>query len=137
MKLRQKTKKQLQQGFTLIELLIVVAIVGILAAVAVPQYNDYVEESRESEIHSVVQGYKTAVGVCRSRLGTFTGCDSGAEGIPAAIAAGSYENLNTLSVDDGQIEATATSSAGGGTYCYTPSTVGGATRWTVTNAACS
>jgi type IV pilus assembly protein PilA len=49
------------QGFTLIELMIVVAIIGILAAVALPAYNDYTTRAHVSEAASVAQGYKTAV----------------------------------------------------------------------------
>lgn len=49
------------QGFTLIELMIVVAIIGILAAVALPAYNDYTTKAHVSEAASVAQGYKTAV----------------------------------------------------------------------------
>jgi len=54
-------KKNVQKGFTLIELMIVVAIVGILAAVALPAYNDYTTRAHVSEAASVAQGYKTAV----------------------------------------------------------------------------
>ena len=55
--------KTLQRGFTLIELMIVVAIIGILAAIAVPAYQDYTIKSRVSEGTSLVSAARTAVDV--------------------------------------------------------------------------
>ena len=54
--------KKLKQGFTLIELMIVVAIIGILAAVALPAYQDYTDRAKMSEVISILSGVKTTVG---------------------------------------------------------------------------
>ena len=63
--------KKLQQGFTLIELMIVVAIIGILAAVAIPSYQDYTARAQVTEAMSLTSGMKTALAEWYADQGSF------------------------------------------------------------------
>jgi type IV pilus assembly protein PilA len=74
--------KKVQQGFTLIELMIVVAIIGILAAVAIPAYQDYTIKAKIGNALSAVDSVKTAVALCAQEAGgVLDDCDAGQNGI--------------------------------------------------------
>lgn len=97
--------KKIQQGFTLIELMIVVAIIGILAAIAIPQYQNYTGRAQLSDAIVTASGLKAAVSEFYQTQGSFTGADSGANGIPAtASSIGKY--VDSVTVATGVITAT-------------------------------
>ena len=85
-----------QQGFTLIELMIVVAIIGILAAVAIPSYNDYTARAQVTEGISLVGALKTCMAEGMQDKGVFPTLDACGE--DGSTGKGKY--LNTIGCDD-------------------------------------
>jgi type IV pilus assembly protein PilA len=127
-KMQVQTKSQ--QGFTLIELMIVVAIIGILAAVALPAYQTYTQRAAFSEVVLAATPYKSAFEVAAQtgRVTTLVGTDSGGNGIPAA--AGASGEVASVAMDEGVITATGAATVGSYTYTLTPSGVAAPIQWT-------
>ena len=126
--------KRAQQGFTLIELMIVVAIIGILAAIAVPAYQNYTFKAKFSEVTSMAASYQTAVAVCAQELGTLNGCDIGTNGIPATQAS---THVTSVGAANGVITVTPTATTNAAsTLILTPALGAGALTWAKTGSGC-
>ena len=116
-----------QQGFTLIELMIVVAIIGILAAIAIPAYQDYTRRAQVSEGLSLAAGAKTAVSEFYQESGAWPGTNTLAGlGAPATIS-GNY--VDSVGVEDNVVTVTYGAPVNG-TLTLTAADSGGAITWT-------
>ncbi|GAB2535298.1 pilin [Rhodanobacter koreensis] len=97
--------KSMQKGFTLIELMIVVAIIAILAAIAIPAYQDYLVRTQVSEGAVLTDGAKTAISEFYSNTGKFPSTNASAGlALPSSIK-GKYVDSVDVSANAGQIVA--------------------------------
>ncbi len=136
----KKTIQKIQQGFTLIELMIVVAIIGILASIAVPSYQNYIKKANYTAIVLAASVPKTAVEVClQSNSGTLASCDSGANGIPVDVTGSATDAVKTIATADSVITVTPNALNGiaeSDTYKLTPTYASGRVTWATTGSGC-
>lgn len=121
-------KRTMQQGFTLIELMIVVAIIGILAAVALPAYQDYTVRARVSELLTQASAAKTSVSEAIINSGITSG------NLPSAVCNGvstvsSTTNMQLLTCANGVITVTGTTAAKAVQLILTPTPSTSGVTW--------
>ena len=121
-------------GFTLIELMIVIAIIGIIASIAVPQYQTYNNRTRFTEVVIATRPFKVSfeVGVQSGRITDITLADAGALGLPNT--AGASGEIASVTIDNGVITGTGAPTLGNGaeTIILTPNGIVPPIQWTIT-----
>ena len=124
----RRIQRNVQKGFTLIELMIVVAIIGILAAIALPAYQDYTVRSRVAELSVMASGMKATVGENMANGGT-----DFCLGVTVNSVATKNTASSTCTAATGVLAITGTAAAKGVVLTYTPTLqADGTIKWACT-----
>jgi len=132
------TIKQNQKGFTLIELMIVIAIIGILAAIAIPAYSTYTKKAKFTEVVSATAPIKLAIDLCYQKEADLADCDTAAK-VGADLLgaeAGSYVADVAITPTTALITAKGTTDVDEETFILTPSISAGSLTWSDSTSGC-
>lgn len=122
------------KGFSLIELMIVIAIIGILVAIALPSYQKYTRRSHYTEVVQAAAPYKVGISECFQTLDSLESCQAGQNGVPEAISSGQGSGLiDSISIEkNSSINVVPRAKYGiksSDNYMLTPSLENGALIW--------